>query len=519
MRKCSHTVHRGFLLFSTCDRPEGQEGPGKDTRFWEESDGAGAGRPARQMGYSLLLDSCMSHPAAIVYADAMLSRLPPRISDSMDRGPPSSPSAVPVVVASFVGTALEWYDFFLYGMAAALVFNRLFFPTFDPAAGTMAAFATYAVGFAARPFGGILFSHYGDRVGRKSVLVATLLIVGIATFLIGVLPTYESAGVAAPLLLVSLRFVQGLGVGGEWAGAVLMVAERGNPRRRGFATSWVQAGAPIGLLLATGAFGAVSLLPEPDFLTWGWRIPFLLGLLLTGVGLFVRLKVLESPLLLEALRETPPPRLPIVEVLLRHRRNVILAMGARMAENVFFYFFTVFALNYGTERMSLSRNTMLEAVLLGAAAHLVAIPAFGAISDRLGRRPVYIGGAVFLGAFAFPFFLLADGGAAAMRWGIVLGMIGHAAMYGPQAAFLAELFGTRVRYTGASLGYQLAAPLSGGLAPLIAAALIGWSGGDPWPVAAYLVAMSVLTVVSVVLASETSGRDLAVAESLPVGSS
>ena len=420
----------------------------------------------------------------------------------------SAGSSARVVVASFVGTALEWYDFFLYGTAAALVFNRLFFPMFDPLVGTMAAFATYAVGFFARPLGGVVFSHFGDRVGRKSVLVATLVIVGVTTCLIGLLPTYDSIGTAAPALLIGLRFVQGLGVGGEWAGAVLMVAERGDPRRRGFATSWVQAGAPIGLLLATGAFGLASSLPEEQFLSWGWRVPFLLGLALTGVGLMVRLKVLESPLVLEALSAPAPAGTPFVEAIRRHPRNVVLAMGARMAENVFFYFFTVFTLSYGSERLGLARTTILNAVLFGAVIHVVAIPLFGALSDCLGRRPVYLGGACFLAAFSFPFFALMESGPAAVWAAIGIGMIGHAAMYGPQAAFLSELFGTRVRYTGASLGYQLAAPLSGGLAPLIASLLLEQSGGKPWPVAVYLMGMAAITVACVALAAETRGSDL-----------
>lgn len=420
------------------------------------------------------------------------------------------PSVARVVAASFIGTAIEWYDFFLYGTAAALVFNRLFFPNADPVAGTMAAFGTYAIGFLARPLGGIVFGHYGDRFGRKSALVVTLMIVGLTTFGMGLLPTYEMIGVWAPVLLIALRFVQGLGVGGEWGGAVLMVAESGNPRWRGFSASWVQAGAPVGLLLATGAFGLVSLLPDAEFIAWGWRVPFLLGVLLTGVGLFLRVKVLESPLFAAAIAEKPAEGLPLFEVLRKYPRNVLLAMGCRIAENGFYYFFTVFCLSYGTQYLGLARELVLEGVLLGAVAHLIATPLFGALSDVIGRKPVYLGGAVFLAAFAFPFFWMVQHREPAWVWAaIVLGMIGHAAMYGPQAAFLSELFGTRVRYTGASLGYQLAAPLSGGLAPLVATGLLVWADGDPWPVGVYLVGMAMVTIVSMLLAVETRHRELA----------
>lgn len=424
--------------------------------------------------------------------------------------PPTPPaSVVRVVAASFVGTAIEWYDFFLYGTAAALVFNQLFFPTIDPVLGTMAAFGTYAVGFVARPFGGVLFGHYGDRFGRKSALIATLMLVGLSTCCIGLLPTYDQAGVFAPILLVLLRFVQGLGVGGEWAGAVLMVAERGDPRWRGFSASWVQAGAPIGLLLANAAFGLATLLPKEDFIAWGWRVPFLLGVVLTGVGLFLRLKVLESPIFAKALAEEKPTGLPLLEVLRRHPRNVVLAMGARIAENGFYYFFTVFLLSYGTKTLGLSESMVLRGVLLAAVVQLVMTPTFGALSDFVGRKPVYLGGAAFLAAFSFPFFWMV--GTREPGWvylAIALGMVGHAAMYGPQAAFLSELFGTRVRYTGASLGYQLAAPLSGGIAPLVATALLRWSDGASWPVSVYLMGMALVTVVAVMLAAETKSRDL-----------
>ena len=429
---------------------------------------------------------------------------------------PMSASAPPqnsvrrVVLASFIGTAIEWYDFFLYGTAAALVFNRLFFPTIDPHAGTMAAFATYAVGFFARPLGGILFGHFGDRLGRKSMLITTLMLMGVATSLIGVLPTYAQAGVLAPVLLVTLRFVQGLGVGGEWGGAVLMAVEHGTADRRGFRASWVQAGVPAGLLLATLMFHIFSSLPEKEFLFWGWRVPFLLGIVLMGIGLFIRLSVLESPIFTAMQSERPrAPRLPILEVLVKYPRNVLLALGARFAENACFYIFTVFVLTYSTKQLALSKSTILNGVLLGSVVQLFFIPFFGALSDRVGRRPVYLGGAIFLALFAFPFFWLVDTRATAAVWtAVVVGLIGHSAMYGPQAAFFSELFGTHVRYSGASLGYQLASPLAGGLAPLIATALLQWSGGKPWPIAAYLVCMALITIVSVWLAAETHRNNL-----------
>lgn len=414
-----------------------------------------------------------------------------------------------VVIASFIGTTIEWYDFFLYGTAAALVFNKLFFPTVDPVAGTMAAFATFAVGFFARPLGGIVFGHFGDKIGRKSMLVTTLMMMGVATVLIGVLPTYDQIGVAAPVLLVALRFVQGFGVGGEWGGAVLMAVEHGHAGKRGFHASWVQAGVPVGLLLANGVFRLASSMDEKAFLSWGWRIPFLLGVLLLLVGMFIRMKIMESPIFTEAKAADPGPRVPILAVIRDHPRNVILSMGARFAENAFFYIFTVLVLSFGSQQLGVSKDFLLNAVLLGSAVQLIAIPCFGALSDKVGRRPVYLGGALFLTLFAFPFFWMMETRQSSLiMLAVVIGLVGHAAMYGPQAAFFSELFGTRVRYSGASLGYQLASPLAGGLAPLIATKLLEKSSGKPWPVAVYLIVMGVITLVSVWLVEETNKKRL-----------
>jgi MHS family shikimate/dehydroshikimate transporter-like MFS transporter len=431
------------------------------------------------------------------------------MSSAVPASPPSQHSMRRVVTASFVGTAIEWYDFFLYGTAAALVFNKLFFPNFDPHTGTMAAFGTFAVGFFARPLGGVICGHFGDRIGRKSMLVTTLMMMGLATFAIGLLPTYEKAGIVAPILLVLLRFIQGLGVGGEWGGAVLMVVEHAEKEKRGLYASWVQAGVPAGMLLATGVMSLFNLMPQESFLAWGWRVPFLLGILLTGIGFFIRMQVLESPVFEQSKQKSTLPTMPVLEVLKTHPGNVLLAMGARLAENAFFYIFTVWVLTYVTEKHGLPKSTPLNGVLLGSAIQLVTIPWFGAISDRVGRRPVYLAGAFFLVLMAFPFFWLVDTQNMWWIWAaIILGMIGHSAMYGPQAAFFSELFGTRTRYTGTSLGYQLASPLAGGLAPLIATDLLRRSGNESWPIAMYLIMMGVITITCVLIAAETNRSSL-----------
>ncbi|MCP5551363.1 MAG: MFS transporter, partial [Akkermansiaceae bacterium] len=319
-----------------------------------------------------------------------------------------------VVMASFVGTTIEWYDFFLYGTAAALVFDKLFFSGLDGFAAKLSSYATFAIGFFARPIGGIVFAHFGDRLGRKSTLVTTLILMGVATFLIGLLPTYATAGVWAPVLLVLLRLVQGFGVGGEWGGAVLMAVEHGHGDKRGFHASWVQAGVPVGLLLANAVFALCSRLPEAEFLAWGWRVPFLLGIGLLGVGLFIRLRIFESPLFAKMAESGGTARIPVVEVMKKHPRNVALAMGARFAENASFYIFTIFVLSYATEILKLERSVILNGVLIAAAAQLVAIPFFGALSDRLGRRPVYLAGAAALLGFPFAFFALVDTRSAAL---------------------------------------------------------------------------------------------------------
>jgi metabolite-proton symporter len=424
-----------------------------------------------------------------------------------DRG--QTASIRPVIVSSFIGTTIEWYDFFLYGTAAALVFNQLFFPSFEPLAGTLAAFGTYAVGFAARPLGGVVFGHYGDKIGRKAMLVLALLIMGVATFLMGLLPTYESIGVMAPILLVALRFVQGIGVGGEWGGAVLMAVEHSPRGRRGYYGSWPQMGVPAGLLLANLVFFASSsYIPEEQFLAWGWRIPFLVSIVLVGVGLFIRLRLLETPAFQQVQESGTEAPMPIIDVLRTYPKNVLLAMGMRIAENGTFYVLTVFVLAYVAGQLGLDQNTGLIGVLIAAALGLFTIPLFGMLSDKIGRRRVYLIGAVFSLVFAFPFFWMLNTGSSVLIWlAIVLGVnIGHDAMYGPQAAFFSELFGTRVRYSGASLGYQLASVLAGGLSPLIATALLGYYG---WPaVALYTAGMAVITVVATYLAAETFQGDI-----------
>ncbi len=427
----------------------------------------------------------------------------------MDEG--RTQSVRKVALASFIGTTIEWYDFFLYGTAAALVFNELFFPDAEPLIGTLLAFSTYAVGFAARPIGGIVFGHYGDRIGRKSMLVLSLLIMGVATFLIGCLPTHASIGVLAPILLVVLRFAQGIGVGGEWGGAVLMSVEHAPKGRRGFYGAWPQMGVPAGLLISTSVFAIVQgLTNEAAFLSWGWRVPFLASAVLVIVGLFIRLRIMESPAFQRVKETKSEAPKPIVDVVRKYPREVLVAMGMRVAENGAFYILTVFVLAYGEDELGLSKNTMLTGVIIAAAIGLVTVPLFGHLSDRVGRRPLYLAGAVVTTLWAFPLFGLLNTESPVLIWlAIVVGVnLGHDLMYGPQAAFFAELFGTRVRYSGASLGYQLASVFAGGLAPLIATALLAAGDGSPTLVALYVTAMGLISVVATLFASETFRKDV-----------
>ena len=433
---------------------------------------------------------------------------------------PARSTIVKVVAASMAGTTVEWYDFFLYGVAAALVFPAVFFPGSDPAVGVLLALGTFAIGFIARPIGGLVFGHYGDILGRKKLLVISLLMMGTATFLIGLLPGYGTIGLLAPILLIVLRLVQGFGLGGEWGGAVLIVSEYGDPARRGYWASWPQAGVPLGQLFANGLLALLALVQsEEAFLSWGWRIPFLLSAVLVLIGLFIRLSIEESPVFRAAQAGAAADSaagakrpMPILEVFREYPREVFTAMGARFAENVSYYIFTVVVVTYLTKNPpdhTASSSFVLNAVLIGAAVHFVTIPIWGALSDKFGRKPIYLLGAIGVAVWSFAFIFLIDTGNFTLTViAVVVGLILHGAMYGPQAAFLSELFGTKVRYSGVSVGYQLASIVAGGLAPLIAVAL--YTGfGSGYPVAVYVSVSALITVVAVGTYTETRKRDLA----------
>jgi len=413
-------------------------------------------------------------------------------------------------MASAVGSALEWYDFFIYGTAAALVFGQLFFPKSDPAIGTLLSFLTLGVGFVARPLGGAVFGHLGDKIGRKPVLVMTLMVVGGGTFLIGLLPTYASIGVWAPVLLIVLRLVQGFGAGAEYGGAVLLAVEHAPEGKRGLYGSVAPMGVTVGLLLANAVFALMALLPDAEFLSWGWRVPFLLSLLLIFFGLYIRWTVTETPAFAQIAARKKTVRSPVLEAVRKHPREFLVVIGARMAENGLGFLFPVFALSYMTQQLHLPRTMVLQGNMFAYAVQLLTLPLFAALSDRVGRRPVYMGGALFSAAFAFPFFMLVNTQSQPLIWfALVLGIsVGVAAMFGAQAAYFAELFGTSLRFSGFAFARELGSIFAGGLAPFIAASLLIWQGGQPWGVALYMVAMALITAIAVYYGPETYKSDI-----------
>ena len=401
-----------------------------------------------------------------------------------------------VAMASAIGATVEWYDFFLYGTAAGLVFGQLFFPTFDPRVGTLVAFLTGVAGFAARPIGGIIFGHFGDRVGRKTMLVITILMMGVATFLMGLLPTYAQIGIWAPILLLTLRVLQGIALGGEYGGAVLMTAEHAPEERRGFYTSWVQVGAPAGLCLGTLVFTLLSLLPDEQFLAWGWRVAFLLSVVLVAIGLYIRLQITESPAFAEVRETQTEVKVPFFEMLRTAPKEILIGMGLRLTEGVTFNIYGVWVIAYATGELGMSRTTVLLAVLIGAAIAVPFVPVWGAVTDRIGRRAVVAMGALAFGLWAIPSMLLIDSRSIVGMYIAIIVAFGliYPLAYAPVAAIWAELFPTRIRYTGVSFTYQFTGILTG-LTPVIATALIGTGGGGSLAVGYYLIGIIIITLV------------------------
>jgi MFS transporter, MHS family, shikimate and dehydroshikimate transport protein len=437
------------------------------------------------------------------------------MSISLEVGPKSdSPDTqtamAPVIFASSIGTIIEWYDFLIYGTAAALVFNTLFFPKLDPVSGMLASLGTYAVGFFARPVGGILFGHFGDRIGRKTSLMLTMLVMAVGTFAVGLLPTYNQIGIWAPILLVALRLIQGIGLGGEWGGASLMVLEHAPSRRRGLCGSLVQVGFPLGLVTSYGVFTLVtSMMPQTDFLAWGWRIPFLLSIVLLGVGWYVRARLPETPLFEDIKRRGAIAASPFFEMIFKNPRSFLIAVGLKISEVSWVYILTVFVVIYGTTTLQLPRQLLLNAVFLAALVEVITIPLFGWLADLWGRRNLYFLGTFFTVCFAFPLFWLLD---TKNPQTIVLAVIialsfGHGTMFGIQSAYFPELFGTRVRYTGASFGFQLSAAVGGGLSPIIATVLADYMGGTAG-VSLLLILLAVVTFIATLFARETKDESL-----------
>jgi metabolite-proton symporter len=412
-------------------------------------------------------------------------------------------------LASSIGTTIEWYDFFLYNTAAALVFPHLFFPSSTPYAGAMASFATYAVGFVARPLGAAIFGHWGDRIGRKATLIVTLLVMGISSAIVGLLPGTAAIGPAAPLILVALRLVQGVAIGGEWSGSVLIAMEWGDQRKRGLLGSFAQLGVPMGLVLGTGGMTLLSITLSPEqFDSWGWRVPFLFSLVLVALGLLIRLSILETPMFAKVAGERDTARIPVLDAIRQHWREILLSAGLRFSEQMPFYLFTTFVLTYVVSRHHFTKTFVLKAVLAGAVCELVAIPLFSHLSDRFGRKRVYLLGSLLTGLIAYPYFdVLTHGGGGLIFLVVVLSLFLHALQYGPQAALIAENFPTHLRYGGAGLGYQLASVFAGGPAPLIATWLLHKTG-TPYAISAYIVFAVVVTIACGLALPDRSRADI-----------
>ena len=415
-----------------------------------------------------------------------------------------------VAGASLLGSVVEWYDFFLYGTMAALVFNTQFFPEYDPLVGTMIAFGTFAAGFVTRPLGGFIFGHFGDRIGRKRMLVLTMLIMGLSTFAMGLLPNYAAIGVAAPIILLILRMLQGIGLGGEWGGAVLLTVEHAPDGKRGWYSSWPQLGVPIGLLSSTLAVTAVTMLPEEDFQAWGWRIPFLISIVLVVVGLVIRLKIEEPPAFKQLEAAEEKAQLPLVEVFTRHPKVTLLAMGARVSESVTFNIYNAFLVTYTVTVLGLDNSIVLDALLVASVVGFFVILAAGRLSDRIGRRPVFGAGAALALVSAFPIFWLVNTeNPVLITIGVVIGWgIAACTMFGPEGALFAEVFPTRVRYSGMSAVYQIGVIPTGAVAPLIGTSLVSAYSGSVWPVAIYVIAMAAITLVSLFFLPETHRREI-----------
>ena len=415
-----------------------------------------------------------------------------------------------IVIASAFGTVVEWYDFFVYGTAAALVFGKLFFPASDPVVSTLAAFSVYAVGYVARPFGGIVIAHFGDRLGRRSMLVLSMLLMGFGTFLVGVLPTYEQIGILSPFLLVLLRLIQAIGLGGEWGGAALMVAESAPPLRRGLFGSLVQLGNPMGRLAATGVFALATQLPESEFLTWGWRIPFLASVILVIVGLIIRYQLNETPAFEKLRKERNIEKMPVLEAISKYRWETLVVIGLKVTEVAWVGILSVFAVAYLTKQLKVSQSFVLEAITLATFVELFAMPFAGGLSDRVGRKAIYLAGTIFSILFSFPlFWLLETRDPTIILLTFVVGISGaQGIVFALHASFMPELFGAKVRYTGISLGFQVGAAIGGGLTPLAAAATAGWSGGATWPVSLMLLTLGIITLVAVLQTGETSKRSM-----------